>query len=195
MRQRLGIFDQSFLTLEPDCLLTASPATLAAALKPGGMFPELRAMRLKEIAERVQTEFGADLDAALGRMPIAKARVALRKFPGIAVPGADRILLFAGIAPIAAVPSNCPHVLVRIQKGAEGGNYEAMYGEAQRMLAAGVAEKPDARIRAYLLLKRHGQELCKRANPKCSVCPITDTCAFFANVGQALSPVRRKPVK
>jgi endonuclease III len=38
----------------PEKLLAAPPAKLAAALKPGGMVPELRAMRLKEIAVRVK---------------------------------------------------------------------------------------------------------------------------------------------
>ncbi|MGH9565806.1 MAG: hypothetical protein ACRD4F_00925 [Candidatus Angelobacter sp.] len=37
--------------------------------------------------------------------------------------GADLVLLFDGIAPVAAVPSNCPHVLVRIQQGHERENY------------------------------------------------------------------------
>jgi len=50
-------------------------------------------------------------------------RRALKKFPNIADPGADRILLFGGMSPVAAVPSNNPHVLVRIQSGPEGKNY------------------------------------------------------------------------
>src|SRR5580692_849094 len=111
---------QSQIGVEPDQLLAANPAKLAAALKPGGMVPELRALRLKEIAERVQSEFGGDLFGALRGMPVLKARAALRKFPNIADPGVDRILLFAGLSPVAAVPSNCPQVLVRIEIGKEG---------------------------------------------------------------------------
>jgi endonuclease III len=143
------------------------------------MVPELRAMRLKEVAERVQKEFGGDLRAALGRLPVSKARAALKKFPSIADPGVDRILLFAGISPVAAVPSNCPQVLVRLEIGQEGENYGRTYDEAQRMLAAEVPPKFDARIRAYLLLKRHGQQLCKRSKPKCSDCPVAGSCAFI----------------
>src|SRR5271156_5431224 len=47
--------------VEPERLLKANPTKLALALKPGGMVPELRAMRLKEIAERIEKEFGDDL--------------------------------------------------------------------------------------------------------------------------------------
>jgi endonuclease-3 len=164
--------------VEPDQLLAATPAKLALALKPGGMMPELRAMRLKEIAERVQQEFGGDLRTALGGMPVLKARAALRKFPNIADPGIDRILLFAGLSPVAAVPSNCPQVLVRIETGKEPENYGRQYSEAQRLLEAEVPAKFDARVRAYLLLKCHGQQLCKRTNPKCGACPVAGACAF-----------------
>ncbi len=171
---------QSKIGVDPDELLAANPAKMAAALKPGGMVPELRAMRLKEIAERVQKEFGGDLSGALRALPIAKARTALKKFPNIADPGADRILLFGGFSPVAAVPSNCPHVLVRIEHGRERENYGVTYKEAQMSIAAGVPAKFDARARAYLLLKCHGQTMCKRTNPKCGECPAAGSCAYAA---------------
>ncbi|MGA3327126.1 MAG: hypothetical protein ABSF45_21890 [Terriglobia bacterium] len=164
--------------IEPYNLLAASPQKLAAALKPGGMVPELRALRLKEIARRVKDELGGDLRAALSG-PLSAARKTLKKFPSIADPGADRILLFAGIAPLAAVPSNCPQVLVRVLRGQERENYGVNYREAQQAIAAEVPETLDARKRAYLLLKRHGQEICKRTKPKCEKCPVSSHCAFF----------------
>src|SRR5712692_10598977 len=55
----------------PAQLLEATPAGLASALAPGGIVPELRAMRLKDIALRVQNEFSGDLRAALFG-PLAK---------------------------------------------------------------------------------------------------------------------------
>ena len=160
-------------------ILAAPPAKLARALKPGGMVPEIRAVRLKEIAARIKDELGGDLRAALVG-PIAQVRKTLKKFPNIAGPGADRILLFGEIAPVAAVPSNCPHVLVRILKGQERENYGVTYREAQAAIESDVPEKFDARMRAYLLLKRHGQEICKRSKPKCPECPVKAACAFFA---------------
>ena len=164
--------------VDTESLLAANEGELADALKVGGMVPDLRATRLKEIAERVEREFDGDLFAALRRMPIAKARSALKKFPGIADPGADRILLFAGIAPLHAVPSNCPHVLLRIQLGHEPEKYSVAYTEAQKMITDAIPEKLDAGCRAYLLIKRHGQEICKRTNPKCAICPVAANCAF-----------------
>lgn len=164
--------------VEPQRILAASPVALATALRPGGMVPELRAMRLKEIAARVKDEFWGDLRSALTG-PIAEARKILKTFPNIADPGADRILLFAGIAPVAAIPSNCPHVLVRIQHGQERESYGVTYREARDAIEAEVRNTFDARTRAYLLLKRHGQETCKR-KPKCEQCPVSSLCAYFS---------------
>ena len=166
--------------VEPPQILAAGPARLTRALKPGGMVPELRAVRLMEIAARIQHEYGGDLRAGLAG-PLSKVRQALKRFPNIADPGADRILLFGGIAPVPAVPSNCPHVLVRIQHGQERENYGVNYREAQQAIEAEIPATFDARMRAYLLLKRHGQSLCKRSNPKCDQCPVNSSCAFFAH--------------
>jgi len=84
------------------------------------MVPELRALRLKQIAMRVQDELKGDLGRAL-RGSITEARKLLKKFPNISDPGADRILLFAAIAAIAAVPSNNVSVIVRLLYGRKRG--------------------------------------------------------------------------
>ncbi len=165
--------------IEPAQLLAETPARLSAALKPGGLIPQLRAKRLKAIAARIQDEFGGDLSSALAGRP-AEAPKILKQFPGIAGPGTDRILLFAGLAPFAAVPSNAPHVLIRLMRGRESGNYGANYRDAQQILARGVAANVRARSRAYLLLKQHGQATCKRARPACATCPVNTVCAFVS---------------
>jgi endonuclease-3 len=107
------------------------------------------------------------------------ARKALKEFPVIGEPGADKILLFAGLAPVAAVPSACPAVPQRILFGEEEKNYGAGYRAAQEAMAAELPESFDARQRAYLLLKRHGAEICKRTKPNCEICPVSAMCEFF----------------
>jgi endonuclease III len=161
----------------PEQLISVPTALLAQALKAGGMVPEVRATRLKEIAQRTTSEFAGDLNHALAGLPTAQARKLLKTFPGIGNPGADRILLFARLSPAAAVPSSCPHVLVRVESGLEDDNYTAAYAQAQRMLEA-LPPAFDARIRAYLLINRHALHLCKRGKPLCARCPLAPQCAF-----------------
>jgi endonuclease III len=160
-------------------ILNATQAKLAHALKAGGMVPEVRAMRLQQIAERVENEFDGNLRNALVGT-IEDVRKRLKKFPGIADPGADRIFLFGKVAPVAAVASNCPHVLVRIQLGLERENYAVTYREAQSLIESEIPKQFHPRMRAYLLLKEHGQTICKRSKPKCEECTVSSHCSYFA---------------
>jgi endonuclease III len=167
--------------IQPERILAAAQAQLAKALKPGGMVPELRAMRLQQIAQRVVNEYSGSIDSLFtGHLP--DVRKALKRFPNIADPGADRILLFARKAPVAAVPSNCPHVLVRIVRGLERIDYGATYREAQSLIESGIPEQFQPRQRAYLLLKIHGQEICKR-KPLCDRCPMRGECRYAQSPG------------
>ena len=168
----------SAIRIDPTTLLHTSEARLATLLKPGGMVPELRARRLHEIAHRVLNQCSSDLRSALAALSLKDARRLLKSFPNIGDPGADRILLFAGLASLPAVPSNAPQVAVRIQLGAEHESYATTYREAQSLIDSEVPAHFDARTRAFLLLKHHGETLCKRTKPKCPDCPLQPTCAY-----------------
>lgn len=174
---------------KPEQILKAPSAKLAKLTKFGGIVPELRAERLKLIARIVNENFGGDLNWALEKLVkdektpadkrLKRVRSALKEFPVIGEPGADKILLFAGLAPVAAVPSAQTGVPQRILFGREDKNYGKGYRAAQEAMAAELPEKFEARRKAYLLLKKHGQEICKRTKPKCEICPISGMCAYF----------------
>ena len=80
---------------------------------------------------------------------------------------------------MAAVPSATLAVPIRLFVGEEGKNYAADYRKAREILNAGLPETFEARQRMYLLLKKHGQEICKRSKPKCEICPLTAQCAYI----------------
>ncbi len=164
--------------VKPEQILKAPKAKLARALRDSTMIPQLGAERLKEIARMVRKDHGGDLRVAI-RGPLPVARKVLKKFPVIGDPGADKILLFTKTAPLLAVPSNCLEVPLRLGFGEEDKNYDKSYRSIQQALAAGLPETFAARQRAYLLLKRHGQEICKRSKPLCDRCPLTEDCAYF----------------
>jgi endonuclease III len=67
----------------------------------------------------------------------------------------------------------------RILFGDEDKNYASGYRAAQEAMASELPETFDARRRAYLLLKRHGAEICKRTKPKCEICPVSGMCTYF----------------
>ena len=107
------------------------------------------------------------------------AKKVLQEFPTIGEPSAEKILLFSGLAPVAAVPSAFVDVPIRLFRGEPGKNYAADYRAARGILDADLPKTFEARQRAYLLLKKHGQETCKRSKPKCEVCPLTAQCAYL----------------
>jgi hypothetical protein len=89
----------------------------------------------------------------------------------------ESILLFSGLAPVAAVPSAFVDVPVRLFRGEPGKNYAADYEAAREIQGSGLPQTFEARQRAYLLLKKHGQETCKRSKHRCEVCPLTERAA------------------
>jgi endonuclease-3 len=173
----------------PEKLLAASKAKLTNVGRLGGIVPEARGERLKGIARKVKGEFAGDLTAAIQKRmrensdqpeeALKAAKKVLQEFPVIGEPSAEKILLFSKLAPVAAVPSAFLHVPVRLFVGEPGKNYAAEYRAAREILDKGLPRTYEARQRAYLLLKKHGQETCKRSKPKCEVCPLTAQCSYL----------------
>jgi len=164
--------------LRPEEILAAPDARLAEVMRAGGMVPELRARRLKEIALMVVRDFGGDLQAAL-KLPPKEAKKAFKRFPTIADAGAEKILLFTGTAAVAALPSNGIHVPLRLGFGTERKSWAASYRGAQEAVRTELPEDCDSHLRAYLLLKRHGEELCRNTQPICERCPVSDECRYY----------------
>ncbi len=175
--------------LSPKKILAASKTKLAKLLRLGGIVPEQRAARLQEIARKVKAEFGGELKAVLKKWMqkekkqpgkgIRGAKKVLQEFPVVGEPSAEKILLLSDLAPVAAVPSAFVEVPARLWFGKAGKNYAADYRAARDILTAALAETFGARQRAYLLLKKHGRQTCKRSNPKCEICPLTGQCAYI----------------
>jgi len=112
------------------------------------------------------------------RRPLPEARKALMKFPSIGAPGAEKILLLSGSHPVLGLDSNGLRVLIRLGYGREGKSYAASYRSAQEAAAPRLEPRCDRLIRAHLLLRRHGQTLCRRSRPRCEACPVASVCAY-----------------
>jgi endonuclease III len=158
-------------------IANAPMPVLAGIAKRGGMHPQKRAERLKEIGALAISECDGDMVGRLCALPLAKARTLLKKFPSIGDPGADRILLFSGIAAQPAMSSDGLRAMVRLGYCAEHKSYSQTYRAAVDVLRADGL--PDAAWleRAYLVLRAHGRALCKRSAPICEPCPLDRVCA------------------
>jgi len=170
---------QKTVGTSPKEILKAKPEKLLAATRLGGIVPEVRAERLRQIAEIAEILLKGRLDATLGES-LAKAKKTLRQFPTIGEPGAEKILMFAGKYPVFGLESNGLRVLLRLGFAQEQKSYSASYRAIQQALADQLPKGCKSLTVAHQLLRKHGQELCKRSQPACDVCPLRESCAFAA---------------
>ena len=166
--------------LQPKKILAAPQATLAEIGGMGGIVPTISARKIREVAAIALEKFNGRLKDAL-ELPPKLARKALKEFPGMGDPGAEKILLFTGTEPVFAMDSNILRVICRLGFSVETRNYSASYRAAQQSLTGEIPANCDALIRAYQLLRRHGMEICKRSKPLCDTCPLQRDCEYFHN--------------
>jgi endonuclease III len=170
LRKQVGLTAQKIADAPDEVLLVLA--------KRGGMRPETRVFRWREIARITLTQFDGNLDAIL-RYPYAKAKRSLKLFPNIGDPGAEKILLLCGIAEGLPLESNGLRVLVRMGYGREQKSYGAMYRSVENDLAPelkGIAVQELSQ--AHRLLREHGKTLCKDKGPLCMECPLPRVCDY-----------------
>ena len=157
----------------------ASDEVLLPLARRGGMRPETRVFRWREIARITISQFAGDLDSIL-RRPYAEAKRALKEFPTIGDPGAEKILLFCGVASSLPLESNGLRVLTRLGWGRAQKNYGATYRSVRAALEPELPFSPHRLVQAHLLLREHGKILCKDKAPLCHQCPVVGGCDYAA---------------
>jgi endonuclease-3 len=142
----------------------------------GGMRPETRVYRWREIARITREQFGGDLSQILG-WEYAKAKKALKQFPSIGDPGAEKILMYCGMTAGLPLESNGLRVLTRIGFGrVHLKNYGAMYRSVQEAISGELPRGAERLARAHLMLRAHGKSLCRTSRPACYECPAREMC-------------------
>ncbi len=154
----------------------ATDKVLLPLAKRGGMRPETRVFRWREIARITLHQYGGNLDTIL-KLPYAEAKKAIKQFPNIGDPGAEKILLLCGMASGLPLESNGLRVLVRYGWGRLQRNYGATYRSVQEALKPELPSSPGPLKDAHLLLRTHGKTLCKETSPLCHQCPAATECA------------------
>jgi endonuclease III len=166
---------------DPGQILSASDEALLEVTRHGVMAEQF-AEKLRKCAQIALEEFDGDLRPLL-KLPLSKARKALQRFPGIGEPGAEKILVFSQTYPVLALESNGLRVLLRLGFGVEKKSYSTTYRLVQNAAEDGLDKDYSRLIEAHLLLRHHGQELCKRSKPECRKCPLAPDCEFYQRGG------------
>lgn len=170
--------------LDAAAIARASQTTLLDLARKGGMRPDTRVERWRMIAKIVKESADGDLAGALKALPLAKARALVKSFPAIGDPGADKVMLFAGIEVRPALDSNGVRAMLRLGLAPERASYGATYKEATATLREHGRPTRAWFMKAYAALRAHGQALCKRAAPLCTACPLDAACGHVRIKGQ-----------
>jgi hypothetical protein len=144
------------VSLEPSRILAAPDAVLRAVVV--GARPLERVTRLRRCAE------------------LAIAAAPWTSFPGIGRPGAERIELFTGTRAVLALDANGLRVLTRLGYATPSTSYDRSYRQAQAAAGAELPAEVPALLRAHLILRRHGRQVCRRKDPACGSCPLAADC-------------------
>ena len=179
-QRRAAVFEalRAQVGLTADAILKAPREVLLPLAAMGGMRPETRVFRWQEIARITATQFQGNLEQIL-EWPYARAKKALKLFPTIGDPGAEKILLFCGVAAGLPLESNGLRVLTRVGYGrAHLKNYGAMYRSVQEAIGPELPKGAERLSRAHLLLRAHGKTICRDSQPRCHECPVEEGCAF-----------------
>jgi endonuclease-3 len=175
---RLAAFREleSEIGTAPQAIVGAPLSALKAIARSGGAVgADLRAKRLRFVAERVLQRWDGDLWPVV-KLPYEDAVRELMRYPAIGRPGAEKILLLAKAYKPLALESNGLRVLLRLGYGRDLRRYDKTYAAVQAAAQAEIASTVRARISAHYVLRAHGQTLCKRTAPLCSRCPVRDEC-------------------
>lgn len=169
LRKRVGLTARA-IAGAPDELLVD-------AIRPGGMRPPDRAAKLRECA-RLALETPLEGLPALHAESPPKARRMLKRYPGVGDPGADKLLLVARLERSLAPESNGLRALVRLGFGKEETDYGKTYRSVTEAVKPELPGDLDRLLEGHLLLRRHGQEICRRSSPRCDVCPLGRVCPY-----------------
>jgi endonuclease III len=168
---------KALVGVSPEAILAAPEERLGEAIRSGGMLPSMRADKLRTAAE-IALDVGLLRLRALAKRGGPAARKVLKRFPGIGEAGVDRLLLAAGSAVTLAPESNGLRVLVRLGFAGEDSNYAKTYRAAAVAVAPQLPSDNAWLVAAHHLLRRHGQEICRRSQPRCDVCPLAHGCEY-----------------
>jgi len=174
LKQKVGTSPQEILD---------APRSALERVTAHGILKERSAAKLRDCAEIALNRFDGDLRPAIAG-PVRSAKKALRLFPGIGEPGAEKILLYAGVQPFLAPDSNALRVLARLGFIKEEKSYARMYG-ASRAIEQQIGSHFKELRQAHELLQRHGQVMCKRTKPACPSCPLAAICAYHRETRSA----------
>lgn len=143
---------------------------LAELVHPSGYF-NVKARKLKALAQHVYDHHGGDLSAMLAQ-PWVALRAELLSVYGIGEETADDIVLYAADAPSFVIDAYTRRIVTRLGIPPPEDRYESYRALFMGTLPADVPTFNEY----HALLVKLGKDICKKTAPQCQECPLLEVC-------------------
>jgi len=157
--------------IKPEVLAHAKEADIRGTIRSGGLY-NVKAKRIRELSKAVLEKFRGNMIPVLA-LPKQKAREKLMELPGIGPKTADVLLASRhGYKQVFVVDTHMDRIAKRLGLVRPDAKYE----EIQLALKNFIPWDKGERVGGLLWLL--AKYTCKAQNPKCSECPIIETCDY-----------------
>lgn len=143
---------------------------IAEAVRVGGLHRQ-KALRIKQVLQRIEQEQGSLDLSFLGRLSLDEAMAWLLASPGVGKKTAGIVVLFSFGKPYFPIDTHIRRVLTRV------GLVEAKK-DPHDQLNALLPKDPQFMATFHLHLIRLGREVCHPRRPDCPFCPLRDGCEW-----------------
>ncbi len=147
----------------PEELALADVRSIERLIRDVGFYRQ-KARRIKKVAQIIAFELG-------GKVP--REREELMQLPSVGPKTADIVLSFAYGEPEIAVDTHVETVAKRLGVAPEDGDYETVKKSLEELTP--LEDRP--LINTLFVL--FGKEICRKPRPRCSICPVSEFCAWY----------------
>jgi endonuclease-3 len=152
-----------------EAVASGSVEDIAEAIKLGGL-ARVKAPRIKNILEQIQSQRGSLDLMFLKNMPVARARAWLQSLPGVGPKTAACVLLFSLGKPVLPVDTHIHRVAQRL-----GLIDSRVSAEKAHEILGDMVPARDV-YRFHILMIEHGRRVCKAQRPRCRECVLLKGC-------------------
>jgi len=150
-------------------LASAPVEHIGQAIKSGGL-SRIKAVRIKQILNRIEQERGSLSLDFLNSMDMFEAKDYLMNLPGVGQKTASCVLLFSLGKPSLPVDTHVFRVARRLGLIDSRVSVEKAHALLQEQIA------PSKIYQFHLHMIRHGRQVCHARRPCCHVCVLQDEC-------------------
>lgn len=150
--------------------------TLKTMIQPSGFFNQ-KAKRLKLFSSYMQKKYNGDLQIFFSQ-DTDEIRQELLSLEGIGPETADSILLYAGNHPVFVVDAYTKRLCQRFPFPVNRESYEDVQRFFEKELRSTFPKNQLVSIykELHALVVRLAKDHCRKNNPCCATCPLTDLC-------------------